>query len=103
MRIPGLPFMILSLVVLLPVGAPGQPPDASVKGDVNSKAAQSRTVRGRVVDLSGNSIAGVSLHVPDLQQNRIAPGDNESPHAAQTKTDADGRFVLNVEPIAGSL
>ncbi len=100
MRRPGLPVVILCLVVLPPSGTPvsgsDEPPDKSVQGDVKSDAAPSRTVRGRIVDLQGKPMTGVALHVPNLRPNRISQGDEDSPHAAQIKTDADGQFALEV-------
>ncbi len=118
MRLVKLPFaglILLSLVLLVrpaaaekpkaddkPSAKPATADPAKVdagNADVEAKSspAQSRTIRGRVVDLQGSPIAGVALHVPNLQQNRISQRDEDSPHAVQTKTDADGRFALEVE------
>jgi protocatechuate 3,4-dioxygenase beta subunit/beta-lactamase regulating signal transducer with metallopeptidase domain len=58
----------------------------------------SRTVRGRVVDAAGKPLADVSLQVLKFGPNRvIAAEEADGPLLAQTKTDADGRFALELD------
>ncbi|HEY3964109.1 MAG TPA: carboxypeptidase regulatory-like domain-containing protein [Planctomycetaceae bacterium] len=80
-------------------GKPESPsPSTQSPGVGAAEAGKSRSVRGRVVDAAGKPLADVSLQVLKFGPNRvIAAEEADGPLLAQTKTDADGRFALELE------
>jgi beta-lactamase regulating signal transducer with metallopeptidase domain/protocatechuate 3,4-dioxygenase beta subunit len=80
-------------------GKPESPSPSTQRPGVGAaEAGKSRSVRGRVVDTAGKPLADVSLQVLKFGPNRvIAAEEADGPLLAQTKTDADGRFALELD------
>ncbi len=60
-----------------------------------ASAAQSRTIRGRVVDSKGNPIAGVPLLIPVIERRRAVLAQRQEALTKAT-TAADGSFVVEL-------